>query len=133
MDERRRFTQGRWDSPCRSSHVAQLFSLGSMTRIAKADWDRVHELACEIANASSQEDDVLAESKTEALMCVLKELEAKYGVCSRITATVVDYAEEDCQLSLYREALSQARAEGDVENEKLILDSLVEIGDEKRA
>ena len=96
------------------------------------DWDRVHELACEIANASSQDDDMLAESKTEALMCVLKDLEAKYGVCSRITATIADYAEEGRQLSLYRDALSQAKAEGDVENEKLILDSLAEIGDEKR-
>jgi hypothetical protein len=104
-----------------------------MKRIAKVDWDRVHELACEIANATSQDDDVLAESKTETLMCVLKELEAKYGVCSRITATIADYAEDGRQLSLYREALSQAKAEGDVENEKLILDSLAEIGDAKRA
>ena len=104
-----------------------------MKCITKADWDQVHELACEIANASSQDDDVLAESKTETLMCVLKELEAKYGTCSRITATIADYAEEDKRLSLYREALSQARAEGDAENEKLILDSLAEISDGQRA
>ena len=100
-----------------------------MQRIAKADWDRVHELACEIANASSQGDGVLAESKTEALFCVLKELEVKYGTCSRIAATVADYAEEDKRLSLYRKALSQAKAEGDAENEKLILDSLAETSD----
>ena len=55
-----------------------------MKRIAKIDWDRVHELACEIANEASQEDNVLAESKTEALMCVLKKLETKYGACSSI-------------------------------------------------
>jgi hypothetical protein len=103
-----------------------------MKRIAKADWDRVHELACEIANAASQDDDVLADSRTEALMCVLEELEAKYGVCSRITATIADYAEEGRQRSLYQDALSQAKAEGDVENEKLILASLAEIGDAKR-
>ena len=102
-----------------------------MKRIAKLDWDRVHELACEIANATSQDDNVLAESKTEILMCVLKELEAKYGARSRITATIADYAEDGRQLSLYREALSQAKAEGDVENENLILDSLAEIDDEK--
>ena len=113
--------------------MAQLSTLGDMKRIAKVDWDRVHELACEIANASSQEDGVLAESKTEALICVLKELEAKYGTCSRITATIADYAEEDRQMSLYQEALSQAKAEGDTENEKLILDSLAEISDAKRA
>jgi hypothetical protein len=104
-----------------------------MKRIAKVDWDRVHELACEIASATSQDDDVLVESTTETLMCVLKGLEAKYGVCSRITATIADYAEDDRQqVSLYREALSQAKAEGDVENEKLILDSLAEIDDEQR-
>ena len=104
-----------------------------MKRIAKADWDQVHELACEIANASSQDDDVLAESKTEALKCVLKDFEAKYGVCSRITATIADYTEDDRKVPLYREALSQAQAEGDVENEKLILDSLAEIDDEKQS
>ncbi|MDB6034895.1 MAG: hypothetical protein JWM16_5233 [Verrucomicrobiales bacterium] len=104
-----------------------------MKRIAKADWDRVHELACEIANATNQDHDVLANSKTQTLMCVLNELEEKYGVCSRITATIADYAEDDRQRSLYREALSQAKAEGDLENERLILDSLAEIGDEKGA
>jgi hypothetical protein len=104
-----------------------------MKRLAKADWDRVHELACEIANATTQDDDVLADSKTEAMMCLLKELEAKYGPCSRITATIADYSEEHRQLSLYREALSQAKAEGDAENEKLILDSMAEIGNADRA
>lgn len=103
-----------------------------MKRIAKADWDRVHEIACEIANATYQDDDVLAESKTATLMSLLKQLEAKHGVCSRITATFADYAEDDKQLSLYREALSQAKAEGDVENEALIWASLAEINSEKR-
>ena len=32
MVERRGFTQGRWDLPRRSSHVAQLISLGHITR-----------------------------------------------------------------------------------------------------
>jgi hypothetical protein len=63
--------------------------ISPMKRIAKVDWDRVHELVCEIANATSQ-NDVLAESKTETLMYILKEFEAKYGVCSRITATIAD-------------------------------------------
>jgi hypothetical protein len=91
------------------------------------DWDRVHELACEIANAASQEDDVLIESKTEALMCVLNALEVKYGPCSRITATIADYAEEERRPAIYRRALSQAKAEDDRENEKMILDSLGDI------
>ncbi len=103
-----------------------------MKRISKTDWDRVHELACEIANASGQDDDVLVESRTEALMCALRELESKYGVCSRITATVADYAEEGQRVALYREALSQAQAEGDRENEAMIQESLSEILDARR-
>lgn len=98
-----------------------------MKRIAKDDWDRVHEIACEIANASGQGDHVLSDSRTEELMSVLKELEAKYGACSKITATIADYAEEERKLPIYREALKQAKAEGDIENERMILESLAEL------
>jgi hypothetical protein len=63
---------------------------------------------------------------------LLKELEAKYGISSRITATIADYAEEEKRLLLYHEALRQAKAEGDTENEQLILDSLAEIRSEKK-
>jgi hypothetical protein len=97
-----------------------------MIRIPKVDWDRVHELACDIANASSQKDDVLTASKTETLLSVLKELQAKYGTCSRITATIADYTVGNSEF-LYREALRQAKAEGDTENERLILDSLKDL------
>ena len=98
-----------------------------MKQIAKGDWDRVHELACEIATASGQGDHVLSDSRTEELMGVLKELEAKYGTCSKITATIADYAEEERKLPLYREALQQAKVEGDIENERMILESLAEL------
>lgn len=101
-----------------------------MNRIPKPDWNRVHELAVEIANASIQSDEVLAESKIEALQCVLKELATKYGSCSRIAATIADYSEEENRLSLYRDALALAKAEGDAENEKLILESMAELTDE---
>jgi hypothetical protein len=102
-----------------------------MKRIEKSDWDRVHELAVEIANASGADDHVLSDSRTEELMHLLKELEAKYGTCSRITATVADYAEEDKKPSLYREALRQAKAEGDLENERMILESIAELEPQK--
>ncbi len=97
-----------------------------MIRIPKADWDRVHELACEIANASSQEDDILTALKTETLLNILKELQAKYGTSSRITATIADFTEKNSEI-IYREALLQAKAEGDVENEQLIIDSLKDL------
>jgi hypothetical protein len=98
-----------------------------MKRIAKDDWDRVHELACEIANASGQDDHVLSDSRTEELMGVLKELEARYGTSSKITATIADFAEEERKLPLYRAALQQAKAEGDIENEQMILESISEL------
>lgn len=102
-----------------------------MTRIAKSDWDQVHELACDIANASAQDDEVLSDSRTSALIDCLAELEKKYGPCSRITATKADYAEGKSErTALYAEALMQARAEGDSENEALILESLQEIRNE---
>jgi hypothetical protein len=100
-----------------------------MKRIAKSDWDRVHEIAVEIATASSQEDGVLVTARIEELRRVLKELEAKYGVCSRIAATIADYAPEEERERLYREALVLAKREGDVENERLILESLAELSE----
>ena len=68
-----------------------------------------------------------------ALICFLKELEAKYRTYSRITATIADYTEGGRPRSLYRKTLSQAKAERDVKTEKFILESLAEMGDEKRA
>lgn len=99
-----------------------------MKRIEKGDWDQVHEIACEIVNASSLQDNVLHESKIEALFDVLRALEKKYGTCSRITATFADYSKEEDRAKLYRAALTQARSEGDGENERLILESLEELG-----
>jgi len=104
-------------------------------RIAKPDWDQVHELACDIVNASGAEDSVLVASKTETLMIVLRELEVKYGPCSKIAATVADFTEEkEERPRLYQEALRLAKAEGDAEEERLILESIAEmLEDEKTA
>lgn len=97
-----------------------------MIIIAKSDWNRVHEIACDIANAAVAEDDILIDSKQEALMCILDELELKYGPCSRITATRADYTDSNPK-PLYQEALRQARKEGDSENEQMIIESLSEL------
>lgn len=101
-----------------------------MTQISNTDWDHVHELACEIANAITRSDDVVADSRTEALMEWLETLERKYGQCSKITATKADYAEETMRMELYEKALNQARTEGDTENEKLIVESMMEMRNE---
>ncbi|MCW5556983.1 MAG: hypothetical protein KIT22_03975 [Verrucomicrobiae bacterium] len=107
-------------------------SLGKiMKAIAKADWNLVHELACEIANAAGVNDETLAASRQEELMRLLDDLQQKYGPCSRITATKADYTETNSE-ELYLEALRQAREEEDTENEKLILESLTELRNEKK-
>ena len=102
-----------------------------MVAIAKEDWDHVHELAVRIANASAHEDATLGSSSIEELHRVLTELETKYGDCSRITATRADYAHPNVREALYHKALQQARAEGDAENERLVLESLSELADER--
>jgi multidrug resistance efflux pump len=102
-----------------------------MVAIAKEDWNRVHELAAGIVNASEHDDAALESSNVEELRRVLIELEAKYGACSRITATRADYADENDREALYQMALQQARAEGDTENERLVLESLSELADKR--
>jgi hypothetical protein len=106
-----------------------------MIRIAKLDWDQVHELACDIANASGAGDSALVASKKATLMSLLIELEVRYGPCSKITATVADFTEEgEERPRLYQEALRLAKAEGDAEEERLILESIAEmLEDEKTA
>jgi hypothetical protein len=102
-------------------------TLGKMKHIDKCDWDQVHQLACEIVNASAQDDIVLSESKKESLMALLRGLERKYGPCSRITATEADFTEgSGTRLLLYRKALRQAISEGDTENQILIDESIIE-------
>lgn len=95
-------------------------------RIPLNDWAQIRELACDIANAAGVDDDIMVASRTEALLARLAELEAKHGPCSRITATMADYAATR-RLELYQKALQEARDEHDLENEALILESINEI------
>jgi hypothetical protein len=96
--------------------------------IATEDWQRVHELACDIANASGANDEALTAAKVSSLFDVLRELEAKYGRLSRIIATYADYTEKkEEQRSLLKEAFEAARREGDLENAGLIWESLTDL------
>ena len=101
-----------------------------MKIIPAHDWESVHELACGIANAAGADDQVLVDSKTEALLFRLGELERIYGPCSRITATIADYS-DDRKIDLYLLALQQAKDEMDSENEAMIRESIEEIQNEK--
>jgi len=93
--------------------------------IEKADWDRVHEMACGIVNATSIGDGILSESKHESLFSVLDELEAKYGKHPSIIATRGDFTDDRNEaLSLFQQALVLARFYEDKEEEEEILDSI---------
>jgi hypothetical protein len=61
--------------------------------IATEDWDRVHELALDIANASAEEDLATSESATVRLRELLDELQEKYGPLPSLLATRADYVD----------------------------------------
>ncbi len=93
--------------------------------IAKSDWDQVTELACEVVNASSMDDDILSQSKLSRLFDVLDSLEEKYGEHPSITATRGDFTEDATEALIHlQKALSLARFYQDEEEEAEILDSI---------
>ena len=100
--------------------------------VPKHEWDRVHLLAVEIVEAASLEDDVLYESRVQALFVLLDDLERRYGSQSRILATRADYSDGPDRYSLYVEALRMSREEGDTENEAMILESMREIEEDEK-
>ncbi|HEY5892303.1 MAG TPA: hypothetical protein VIT91_03640 [Chthoniobacterales bacterium] len=93
--------------------------------IAKPDWDRVHQAACDIVNAYTMGDEILGQSKRERLFDVLDELEEKYGEHPSIIATRGDFSENrDEAMACFQKALKLARFYGDKEEEAGILDSI---------
>jgi hypothetical protein len=98
--------------------------------IEKTDWNEVHQLACDIANAAMQEDDVLAESKTEALLELLRMLLEKYPEHPSLIATIGDYLEDNLdRRAHYMKALAIARRWQYLEEIREIEDSLAELDD----
>jgi len=94
-------------------------------RIEKADWDRVHELACEIVNATSINDEILSDSKHQSLFYVFDDLESRYGRHPSIIATRGDFTEDPNEaLALFQQALELARFYDDKAEEEEILDSI---------
>jgi len=63
--------------------------------IPTPEWDRVHELAVEVANASMQDDAVLSEAKTEEMLCYLRELRIRHGDLPSILGTLGDYTDDE--------------------------------------
>lgn len=77
--------------------------------ILDTEWDLVHELACDIANAALAEDDELHLSKVETLLVFLDELLLQYGEHPSLLATKADYIDDPLEkVKLYKRALKVA-------------------------
>jgi hypothetical protein len=86
--------------------------------IATDDWDRVHELALEVVNASAEGEDAASRSAALRLRELLDELQEKYGPLPSLLATRADYIsnapeERDYWLTA---AYEQAQKRGDMKN-----------------
>jgi len=62
--------------------------------ISTEDWDRVHELAVESANASGVEDWPRMRVAHRQMVDLLDELQEKYGALPSLLATRADYVDE---------------------------------------
>jgi hypothetical protein len=103
-------------------------------RICRQDWEQVIEKACDIANATKDEDDAMYEVHVESMMRLLDKLEAKYGLQSRILATRADYVENPSERgALYAQALDLARTAKDMDEIEEIMDSINKLGQEAPA
>ncbi len=103
-------------------------------KISRKDWGRVHQKACDIANASESDDTGMITVHTKSMMEILDELEAKYGPRSQILATRADYLEDVSERrSLYLRALDLARIAQDPKEIELITDSIQQLDEEERA
>ena len=97
-------------------------------RIPTPEWDRVHELAVEVANAWMQDDAVLAEAKTEEMLCYLRELRVLHGDLPSILGTLGDYTDDEVeQYDLYARGVAEARRLGDGKNLMILLESILEL------
>jgi hypothetical protein len=93
--------------------------------IATADWDRVHQLALDVVNASSGDDPAASESAKLLLCDLLDQLQEKYGPLPSLLATRADYVDGlDEQEYWLMAAYEQAMKLGDPKNLVWIASSL---------
>lgn len=99
--------------------------------IDKSDWDQVHQMACDVANAAVMEDDVLMESRNSAMLDLLSCLRDKYGDHPSIIATIADYLDDpEERKAQYLKALAIAKEQGDQSEIAEIQDSLRQLEDD---
>jgi hypothetical protein len=86
--------------------------------IATEDWDRVHELALEVVNASAEGEEAASKSATLRLRELLDELQQKYGPLPSLLATRADYISDGPEERDYwlAAAYEQAQKLGDTKH-----------------
>lgn len=96
--------------------------------IPTREWDRVHELAVDVANASMQDDAVLSEAKTQEMICYLRELQVRHGDLPSVLGTLADYTDDDVErYDLYARGIAEAQRLGDGKNLEILLESILEL------
>jgi hypothetical protein len=96
--------------------------------IPTPEWDRVHELAVEVAKASMHDDAVLSEAKKEEMLFYLRHLQVRHGDLPSILGTMADYMDDEVErYDLYARAVAEARRIGDDKNLVILLESMLEL------
>jgi hypothetical protein len=102
-----------------------------MKRITKAAWDRVIEKACDVANATRADNDPMFDVYREQMLELLDELEAEFGVQSRILDTRADYIDDPLERRrLCTRALELARAQNNQDEIEVVLQSLRDLDED---
>jgi hypothetical protein len=97
--------------------------------ISAEDWDRVHELALQVVNASAEGEEAASDVAAAQLLELLDDLQQTYGPLPSLLATRADYIsdgpeERDCWLTA---AYEQAQKLGDVKSLVWIAASLARL------
>ena len=96
-----------------------------MKSITKEAWDRVIEKACDVVNATRTDGDPMYEVYREQMLEILDELEAEFGVHSKILDTRADDLDDPLERRrLYLNALELAREQEDPDEVGIVLQSL---------
>ncbi len=99
-----------------------------MKPISKIAWNRVHEKACDVVNATWFDDDPMYDIYREQMLEILDELEAEFGTQSRILDTRGDYVDDpDEKRRLYAKALELAREQNDTDEIEICQQSLLDL------
>ena len=102
--------------------------MGPSDGISKEDWDVVHGLAVDVANASMRDDDEATGASRRHLLEYLDFLQEKYGPLPSILATRASYSDDRTEkLDLLTRAYALADARRDHRSQLYVASSLAEL------